>query len=167
MAPQFTNVPDMSLWSQSIGGLIINFGGLEFQTLRWLQVLGGESAAVKARGQKLSQRIDAVLTLLAASSVSTEKQVEAVALWQEVKELSKIRNRIAHNPLCLGRDPKTNEANFSVIDLKKMTPSGENSLEPLFYKQIAEVALRARDINRSLSELVEATQNHASLGTPT
>lgn len=161
MAPQFTNVPDMSLWSQSIGGLIINFGGLEFQTLRWLQVLGGEASAMKARGQKLSQRIDAALALLSTTNVSSEKQAEAVALWQEVKELSKIRNRIAHNPLCLGRDPNTYEANFSVIDLKKMTPSGENSLEPLFYKQIAEVALRARDINRALSKIIEATQNHA------
>ncbi|NTW88593.1 MAG: hypothetical protein HGB26_05610 [Desulfobulbaceae bacterium] len=161
MAPQFTNVPDMLLWSQSIGGLIINFGGVEFQTLRWLQVLGGESATTKARHQKLSKRIDAVLALLATSNISSEKQFEAVSLWQEVKELSKIRNRIAHNPLCLGRDPDTCETSFSVIDLKKMTPSGENPLEPLFYKQIAEVALRARDINCSLSQIVEATQNHA------
>ena len=155
MAPQFTNIPDMSLWSQSIGGLIINFGGLEFQTLRWLQILGGETAAMKARGQRLSQRIDVVLTLLAASNISPEKQVEAIALWQEVKELSRIRNRIAHNPLCLGRDPNTDEANFSVIDLKKMMPSGENSLEPLSYKQIAEIAVRARNINLFLSRIVE------------
>lgn len=161
MAPHFTTVPDMSLWSQSIGGLIINFGVLEFQTLRWLQVLGGETSATKARGQKLSQRIDEALALLATSTVPSEKQAEAIALWQEVKELSKIRNRIAHNPLCLGRDPNTNEANFSVIDLKKMTPSGENSLEPLFYKQIAEIALRARDINLALSQIVEGTQSHA------
>lgn len=161
MPPHFTTVPDISLWSQSIGGLIINFGGLEFQTLRWLQVLGGEAAAAKARGQKLSQRIDAALSLLSSSKLPLDEQAEAAALWQEVKDLSKIRNRIAHNPLCLGKDPKTNETSFSVIDLKKMTPSSENSLEPLFYRQIADVAVRARDINRRLSEIIEAVQEHA------
>ena len=155
--PRFTNVPDMSLWSQSIGGLIINFGGFEFQTLRWLQVLGGEAAAMKARGQRLSQRIDDLLALLTASNFSAEIQIEARALWQEVKELSKFRNRVAHNPICLGRDTNSNEINFSVIDLKKMIPVGDNALEPLSYKQIAEVALRARDINRSLSLIIEST----------
>ena len=154
---RFTDVPDMSLWSQSIGGLIINFGGLEFQTLRWLQVLGGEAAAMKARGQRLSKRIDALLVLLTASNFSAEIQIEARTLWQEVKDLSEFRNRIAHNPICLGRDTNTNETNFSIIDLKKMIPVGENALEPLSYKQIAEVAVRARDINRSLSLIIEST----------
>lgn len=157
LMPQFTDVPDMSMWSQSIGGLIINFGSLEFQTLRWLQVLGGESAAIKAKGKGLSERIDALLTLLAVSNVSSEQQIGARALWDEVRDLSRIRNRIAHNPLCLGRDSITNEATFSVIDLKKMVPSGENSLEPLSHRKIAETAIRARDINRALSQIIETT----------
>jgi hypothetical protein len=37
MPPRNITIPDMTLWSQSIGGLIINFGGIEFQTLRWLE----------------------------------------------------------------------------------------------------------------------------------
>lgn len=153
--PSFSSVPEMSFWSQSIGGLIINFGGLEFQTLRWIQLLGGESAAVEARGKILSKRIDQVLRLLTTSNMTAETQLEVRGLWNEVKDLAKIRNRIAHNPLCLGRDPITNELSFSVIDLKKMLPVGENMLETLSHKEIAEAAVRARDINRLLSTIVE------------
>lgn len=157
--PKYTSIPDMTLWSQSIGGLIINFGGLEFQTLRWLHVLGGEVAVVQAKGKGLSARIDAVLSFLSDSSVAAEDQFKARTLWQEAKDLAKIRNRIAHNPICLGRDQSTNAAQFSVIDLKRIAPSGENVLEPLVYTQIAEAALRARDINRALSRIVEDAES--------
>jgi hypothetical protein len=54
MPPRSITIPDMVLWSQCIGGLIINFGGIEFQTLRWVELLGGEQAALDARRQKLS-----------------------------------------------------------------------------------------------------------------
>ena len=132
---------------------------------RWLGVSnfalvagpGRRSCGNESQRACLSQRIDDLLALLTASNFSAEIQIEARALWQEVKELSKFRNRVAHNPICLGRDTNSNEINFSVIDLKKMIPVGDNALEPLSYKQIAEVALRARDINRSLSLIIEST----------
>jgi hypothetical protein len=155
MPPNFTNIPDMSLWSQSIGGLVINFGGLEFQTLRWLHIFGGEFSVRTVQSRPMSQRIDSVLELLEGSRLSIESQAKAGALWEEVRSLSVIRNRIVHNPICLGRDAASGETRFSVIDLKKMVPVGENSLEPLHYQQIAEIAIRASDINRALSEIAE------------
>jgi hypothetical protein len=155
MAPRTVQIPDMTLWSQSIGGLIINFGQIEFQTLRWLQLLGGESAAISARRHKLSRRINAVTGLITCSRLPAEKQVRAHELWTEISELSRTRNRIAHNPICVGLHPQTGKPVLSVIDLHQMEPMGENALEPLDHTQIASTALRASEIARELGELIE------------
>ena len=75
--PRFTEVPEMHLWSQSIGGLIINFGILEFQSFRWIQVLGGESAVAKSRNLLLGGRIDTALVLMASSSIpEKDKEIQ-------------------------------------------------------------------------------------------
>ena len=60
----------MLLWSQSIGGLIINFGIIEFESLRWIEKLGSVSETLKARKDKLSFRINAAVALIRSSSLS-------------------------------------------------------------------------------------------------
>jgi hypothetical protein len=162
MSPRTVQIPDMALWSQSIGGLIINFGQIEFQTLRWLQLLGGEPAAISVRREKLARRIKAVTDLIAASHLSAEKQARADELWTEITELSRTRNRIAHNPICVGRHPQTGEPVLSVIDLQQMEPHGDNALEPLDHTQIASTALRAREIARDLGEIIEPRDDERS-----
>jgi hypothetical protein len=156
MNQRFIEIPNMSLWSQSIGGLIINFGIIEFQSLRWIQKLAGDTAAQKARGDKLSRRIQAAMALVAGSSLSPVDQTRARNLWAEASDHSKTRNRIAHNPICVGRTPNSNEAVLSIIDLKKMAPISDNPLEPLDYSQIASIALRVREVGRELSALIES-----------
>jgi|SRR5882724_1143319 len=156
MSPRFVNIPNMMLWSQSIGGLIINFGIIEFQSLRWIQKLGGEDAAMKARKDKLSRRIETALALTASPPFSNTEEGRARDLWAEASDHSKIRNRIAHNPICVGRDAKTNGVVLSIIDLKKMAPTSDNPLETLDHSQIASLALRVRDIGRDLSDLIES-----------
>jgi len=66
-----------------------------------------------------------------------------------------MRNRIAHNPICVGRAAGTGEITLGVIDLQQMTPKGENAREGLHHTQIASAALRARDITNELSAIVE------------
>jgi len=156
MHERFTPIPDIACWSQSIGGLIINFGSLEFQTLRWLERLSSQDVFGAIRGCMLNQRVNAILELISKSSISEPIQLKARALWAEVMELANVRNRIAHNPLALGRDPESGEAVFSVIDLKKMVPVGENRLEPLSHIKIAEVAVRAAEVSHELSAIIEA-----------
>jgi len=68
--PKIVEIPNMLLWSQSIGGLIINFGIIEFQSLRWIEKLGGVPAALNARKHKLSLRINAAVALIPSSSLS-------------------------------------------------------------------------------------------------
>jgi len=52
----------------------------------------------------------------------------------------------------------TGEAVLSIIDLKKMSPTSDNPLETLDYSQIASIALRAREIGRALSALIESAR---------
>lgn len=149
-------IPDMPLWSQSIGGLIINFGIIEFQSLRWIQKLAGDVAAGKRRSDKLSRRIKTAIALIPSSPLNAANQAKARDLWTEASKLSSARNRVAHNPICVGRRESTGEAVLSIINLKKMTPIGENALEPLDRAQIASAALRVREIGQELSELIES-----------
>lgn len=145
----------MSLWSQSIGGLIINFGVAEFLTLRCIEVIKGESEAIRIRKKRLSDRITIAKEAIEESSLSEEKKKESNEIWDEISKLSKKRNRIAHNPLVQGIDSNTDELVFSVIDLDRMTPNGKNVLEPLHYSEISTIALRVREITRRLSTIIE------------
>jgi len=156
--PKIVEIPNMLLWSQSIGGLIINFGIIEFQSLRWIEKLDGVSAALKARKDKLSLRINAAVALIPSSSLSEIDQKKARDLWTEVNNLSAMRNRIAHNPICVGRRADTDEAVLSIIDLKKMSPTNDNPLETLDYSQIASSALRVREIGCQLGALIESVR---------
>ena len=144
----------MALWSQSVGGLIINFGIIEFQSLLWIHKLGGEAMAMKARRDKLSQRIDRVVSLIASPPLSKADESRARSLWAEASDHAKIRNRIAHNPICIGRDAKTKKVTLSIIDLKKMAPMSDNLLETLDYSEIASLALRVRAIGHDLNGIV-------------
>jgi hypothetical protein len=159
MSVSFIKPPDMGYWSQSIGGLIINFGVIEFLTLRWIQVFDGEPAAIAARKHKLSRRIQSAVTLIAASPLSDADKKRASDLWSEASQLSGTRNRVAHNPMTVGVMKKSGELVLSIIDLQKMTPTGENPLERLDRSQIASIALRVGEIGRDLSAIIESIPN--------
>jgi hypothetical protein len=156
MPPQFTQVPEMSIWSQCIGGLVINFGIAEFMTLRCVELHSGASAALAIRKNKLSDRIAAAKESVQKSNRPAEQKKRATELWDEISKLSKVRNRVAHNPLLAGLNPTTQKLVFSVVDLQKMVPVGENALEPLDHTEIAATALRVREITRELSGIMES-----------
>ncbi len=145
----------MSLWSQSIGGFIINFGVAEFLTLRCIELLSGEQEAIRAREKPLSKRINSAKKAIEDSDMTPEHKERALHLWTELASLSKLRNRIAHNPLAVGRHATTGDFTVSVVDLKRMTPNGKNQLEPLVYREIEATAIRVRDIAQELSSLIE------------
>ena len=155
MPPRFAEIPEMSLWSQSIGGFIINFGVAEFLTLRCVEVLSGEQEAINTREKPLSKRISSAKKAVEGSDMSPEHKERALHLWSELASLSKLRNRIAHSPLAVGRHATTGDLIFSVVDLKRMSPNGKNQLDPLAYREIAATAIRVRRIVQELSSLIE------------
>ena len=156
MPPRFVEIPEMSLWSQSIGGLILNFGLAEFLTFRCVELLSGEQEAMSIRNQSLSKRITTAKKAIEGSKMPAEHKERALCLWSEIACLSKLRNRIAHNPLAIGRHVTTGHLVFSVVDLKRMSPSGKNELDPLAYQEIAGAAVRIRDMVQELSHLIES-----------
>jgi hypothetical protein len=162
MPPRFVEIPEMSLWSQSIGGLIINFGMAEFLTLRCVELLSGKQEAISIRNKRLSIRITSAKKAIEGSEMPAQLKKRALCLWSEIESLSKIRNRIAHNPLAVGRHAVTGQLILSVVDLKRMTPNGRNQLDPLVYQEIAGAALRIRDIVQELSLLIEPASDDPS-----
>jgi hypothetical protein len=162
MPPRYVEIPEMSLWSQSIGGLIINFGMAEFLTLRCVELLSGKQEAIGIRNKRLSIWITSAKKAIEGSEMPAQLKERALYLWSELESLSKIRNRIAHNPLAVGRHAATGQLIFSVVDLKRMTPNGRNQLDPLVYQEIAGAALRIRDIVQELSLLIEPASDDPS-----
>ena len=156
MPPEFRKPEDMSVWAECVGGLILNFGTAEFQTLRWIEVLAGAEAAIAKRRSLFGARISAAKELIDASMIPSENKLLAHDLWDELRELSKFRNQIAHNPLVLGRDAVSGDFVWSVIDLQKVVPVGENQLDRLDYFDIQRVALRVRDISSALRSIIES-----------
>ena len=155
MPPTYATTEDARPWAECVGGLILNFGALEFQTLYWIQVLLGEDQALAYRKKTLSERILTAKTAFLDSAASNQSKMAAEALWDEIKAHTKLRNRIAHNPMCAGRDSVSGELVWSVIELKKMEPSADNAHERLDFREIQRVALRVRDINNDLNELLQ------------
>ena len=152
----FAEIKEMPLWSQCIGGLIINFGGTEALTLLWIHRIAGEPAAIKSRKDTLSDRIKFVLTLIPTSKLSASDKEKAIELWNEIKILSPIRNRIAHNPINIARKPNSDEIVLTICDLQKMTPNSENPIQELSYSKIGQIALRVREINLNLDSLLKS-----------
>lgn len=156
MPPTHVEPSGVSVWAECVGGLILNFGMLEFQSVRWIEVLSGIDRVIEMRGRKLSQRIKVARDAFDASDADVAAKAKVAELWDEVADLSKTRNRIAHNPMILGRRVDSGELAWSVIDLQKMRPVGGNVLEPLDPLVIQRVALRARDIALELATIIEA-----------
>jgi hypothetical protein len=152
----FAEIKEMPLWSQCIGGLIINFGGTEALTFIWIHKLAGESPAIKARKDTLSDRIKFIVEFIPTSKLSDSDKEKAIGLWNEIKIASAIRNRIAHNPINIARRPNGDEVVLTISDLKKMTPNSENPIEELSYSKIGNIALRVREINLSLDSLLKS-----------
>ncbi len=94
--------PDyLGVWPHKLGSFILNFANLELITYQYLNSLEAtEKEFDENIGKFLSQRIDRVLYLIEESNeLGIDVKEEMSKHWNRVKELSKWRNRIAHNPV--------------------------------------------------------------------
>lgn len=88
-------------WAQRIGGLILNFGGIELLTYRYLALLEPDRARLERCFELLLvSRIDRIIELLAAKETwpDSERQI-AIRDWGEVRKMAEWRNHVAHNPV--------------------------------------------------------------------
>jgi hypothetical protein len=92
------NAPYVVPWADRIGQLILNFGGIEFVTHKYLVLLEPDEAAFEASLEFLLQpRIDRILDLLAkATNLPQPGRDLAIRDWGEIKKMCHWRNHIAH-----------------------------------------------------------------------
>ena|SRR5687767_1241585 len=87
-----------------VGKFMVNFGAIEYQSQLWIDRLAQDEALVDlAIESQFSRRVDLIGDL-----VTREKGIDAGLKqrcekeWRRAKELSEVRNAIAHNPAVFG-----------------------------------------------------------------
>jgi hypothetical protein len=104
------NAPYLGAWADKIGRFILNFGGIELLSYQQLLLLEeSHDEFVKNLDKFLGKRIDRLIELLRSTSLlKAENIAVAVELWEDAREFSKWRNRIAHNPVLPTWKPGSN-----------------------------------------------------------
>lgn len=124
------NSAHLGEWPRKIGQYILNFGAIELMSYQYLLRLEVTRFAFnKNLDLLLSPRIDRILQLVKESkSIANEDKAEIEALWLEARELSRWRNRIAHNPVLPtwkpGSDPNRDPPDLmGVPDMRQLKSS--------------------------------------------
>ena len=88
-------------WLPEIGKLIVNFGAIEAHTYWWIAALSGDvskAREVLKKGILFARRVDMVEKLLKSPKWDPIR-TDAIEIWEKARDLSRIRNGIAHSPL--------------------------------------------------------------------
>jgi hypothetical protein len=118
-------------WCQLIGRYMLNFANVELISYKYLDSLEKtEEAFLKNTDQLLSQRISRIEELVNASD--NPNKAEIVDLWEQIRELAKWRNRIAHNPVLptwkQGSDPENSPPDIlGIPDMKQISKESKIS----------------------------------------
>lgn len=84
-------------WASAIGQAFVAFGSIEHVTIACLKEIPKDRIQRSTKMFKLTQRIDLILELL--ESHSGEEFTHLIEKLNTAKELARVRNLIAHNPL--------------------------------------------------------------------
>ena len=118
-------------WCQLIGFYMLNFANVELISYKYLDSLEKtEEAFLKDTGKFLSQRISRIEELIGASDFPNK--IEIIELWDQIRELAKWRNRIAHNPVLPtwkpGSDPENSPPDvLGIPDMKQISKESKIS----------------------------------------
>lgn len=164
--PPFTPNPTVMLnkeqesqWSNIIGGLILNFGTIEFMSFRWIQHFATDSLVNDlAIDMQLSKRLQIIRDLVERSSLADDARKQAIALWDEVGKLAELRNTIAHNPIVFGVGPDQKQA-MGIPNVKQMKGSGPFAVRLIQVSKIYEAAHRLVAISTELDGIL-VKSNH-------
>ena len=94
------NAPFTTPWIAPLGKLVMNFAGIEFQSYLWLAYLTkGTDVLEDATRQRFGSRADRICRL-ARENLEEPLRADALAAWEDAKEVARVRNAILHNPVC-------------------------------------------------------------------
>ena len=153
----FVSDPDyLHPWAEKIGQFIVNFGGIELVTHKYLVVLVPDEAELETHlGLLLQARIDRILDLLAKATHLPQSGRElAIRDWGEVKKMCRWRNHIAHNPVApyWGSDkiPSLDPPEgITMPDLRRLQAGGGVNLD---LKALSELVEVSANLSRRLVE---------------
>lgn len=92
---------DSSRWEPLIGKLFIAFGGIERTTHECIREWAGEKIHKHFVRASLSARIELAIDLTESQEAKESTKEAFRKSLQQAKDLTKHRNLVAHNPLCL------------------------------------------------------------------
>ena len=146
------------LWSNAIGGLILNFGQVEFVSHRWIQHFAADPILGDlAIDMTFSRRLALIAELVERSNLPADKRQRATELWREAGKLSETRNTIAHNPMVFGPGADGQLA-AGIPNFKRMKGTGPFTITLLDVVQIIETARRLSVVARELEQLLVTTE---------
>ena len=149
--------PHLGDWPRTIGSYMMNFAAIELISFHYLDKLESTRDDFnKNLTCLLSARIDRILQLITASpKISESDKADFEALWQECRDLSKWRNRIAHNPVVPTWKAESN-VNFDPPDLigipdMRQLQSG-NTSNSISLKGMQKLVQASADLGKRLHE---------------
>lgn len=111
-------------WLRPIGSYMLNFGAIELISYKYLDFLEcTEEDFLKNTKKLLSERISRIENLVKEKDFPHKDEI--TDLWGEARELSKWRNRIAHNPVLPTWKPGSDSENsppdlLGISDMKQV-----------------------------------------------
>jgi hypothetical protein len=135
--PRFRLIVDAPLttgWPENIGKLILNFSAVEFESVHWLVQLSMDVKSIPAFAQeKFTKRIKGLKSYIKHCAPDKAWADAALQVWTEAREIAKIRNRIAHNPLVFGwtKDPPMGEPDLIGLPDMSRPENPTGSADPL------------------------------------
>ena len=142
-------------WSNAIGGVFLNFGFLEFISIRWVKHFSRDEVLNDLSiDLSFTKRIQLINQLINRSDWSETLKKEAQVLWNEASKLSENRNTIAHNPLVLGAS-SDGQPSEGIVNVKKMKGVGSFAVDLIDLKSIISVATRAGELTNQLQKFLK------------
>ena len=148
------------IWSNAIGGLILNFGQIEFLSHRWIQHFQTDPiVADLAIDMQFSRRLSLITEIVGRSSLPADARKRATELWREAGKLAETRNTVAHNPMVFAPGPDK-QVVPGIPNVRHMKGSGPFTITLLDVTKIINTARRLSEIVSELDRLlVEPNRN--------
>ena len=155
-----SNVEELKPWADKLGQFLVNFGGLEFATHKYIAMLDADDADPdRVYDWHLAERIKYVIELLTQRrDVDDKGRQLAIRDWNEVLKMCEWRNHIAHNPVLSywgwDKNPASDPPDgISIPDLRQLRHGGGVELTLPVLEELVTVSA---NLSRRLVETANA-----------
>jgi hypothetical protein len=147
-------------WAQAIGGLFLNFGLVEWISLRFIEMLRGMPVSNVAMRKVLAERIKTIKKLVEDSPWADAEKTSAIKLWKEVEDHIEMRNIVAHNPFVFGKN-KDGKPGNGILNVKQLRGVGHYNPVLIQANDIFAVATAIGALAVSLNAFVKPREINA------